>query len=219
MKLGAKGLGAVIAVDRGSDRPVYAQIADGLRTAIEDGTLLPGARLASTRSLATDWGVSRNTVLQAFEALLAEGYLEGRVGDGTYVTGTPPANPSSGPSQTGETAGQAGPQRLSPAFCFTLLPGFSAVPLALAVMFRTERFSVTISRCSRTSRAVVRWRNALRRLATLRCRRAINRRALAARLDRLPRRALDKACCCSLIASASASRWRPLGIGVNASGP
>lgn len=114
MKLGAKGLGAVIAIDRGSERPVYAQIADGLRTAIEDGTLLPGARLASTRSLATDWGVSRNTVLQAFEALLAEGYLEGRVGDGTYVTGTPPANPSSGPSQTGETAGQAGPQRLQP---------------------------------------------------------------------------------------------------------
>jgi GntR family transcriptional regulator/MocR family aminotransferase len=49
------------------------------------GRLPPGSRLPSTRSIASDLGVSRNTVMGAFDQLLAEGYLEGKVGSGTYV--------------------------------------------------------------------------------------------------------------------------------------
>jgi GntR family transcriptional regulator/MocR family aminotransferase len=57
-----------------------------LRARILSGQLTPGSRLPSSRALATQMGVSRNTVLAAYEQLWAEGYLEGRLGSGTYVT-------------------------------------------------------------------------------------------------------------------------------------
>lgn len=63
------------------------QLEDGLRGAILGGSLAPGARLPSTRALAARLGVSRTTVLAAFDRLLAEGYLAGRTGSGTYVAG------------------------------------------------------------------------------------------------------------------------------------
>jgi GntR family transcriptional regulator / MocR family aminotransferase len=56
-----------------------------LRTAILDGRLKPGARLPTTRSLATQHCISRGTVVNVFEQLLSEGYLESRVGSGTSV--------------------------------------------------------------------------------------------------------------------------------------
>jgi len=56
-----------------------------LREAVEAGTFAPGARLPASREQARALGVSRNTVLWAFERLQAEGYLVARVGDGTYV--------------------------------------------------------------------------------------------------------------------------------------
>ena len=61
------------------------QVYEGLRRAILECRLGPRARLPSTRSLARELGVSRNTVLAAYEQLLAEGYVVGRVGSGTYV--------------------------------------------------------------------------------------------------------------------------------------
>ena len=56
-----------------------------LRAAILDGRLKPGLRLPSTRILAESWGVSRNTVMGAYDLLLSEGYLFARHGAGTYV--------------------------------------------------------------------------------------------------------------------------------------
>lgn len=56
-----------------------------LRAAILDGRLKPGLRLPSTRILAESWGVSRNTVMGAYDLLLSEGYLYARHGAGTYV--------------------------------------------------------------------------------------------------------------------------------------
>src|SRR5215475_7100104 len=56
-----------------------------LRAAILDGRLKPGLRLPSTRILAESWGVSRNTVMGAYDLLLSEGYLFVRHGAGTYV--------------------------------------------------------------------------------------------------------------------------------------
>ena len=76
----------LITIDPSARVPLYQQLYDELRTAILTGRLAPGARLPATRELATTLGVARNTVLNAFDQLLAEGYLEGRVGDGTYVT-------------------------------------------------------------------------------------------------------------------------------------
>ncbi|MCG8352256.1 MAG: PLP-dependent aminotransferase family protein [Chloroflexales bacterium] len=80
----------LLALDQSSTTPLYRQLYDGLRQAILDGRIVPGARLPATRALATELGVSRNTVMSAFDQLFAEGYLEGRVGDGTYVTRTLP---------------------------------------------------------------------------------------------------------------------------------
>src|SRR5574338_611692 len=73
-------------LDASSSEPLYRQLYDALRRAILTGQLKPGTRLQSTRELAAELGVSRNTVLTAFEQLLAEGYLEGKTGSGTFVS-------------------------------------------------------------------------------------------------------------------------------------
>lgn len=75
-----------IRLDRGSAVPIHRQIFEGLRGFILEGRLSPGAQLPSTRTLAAEVGVSRSTVVSAYSQLLAEGYLEGRVGSGTYVS-------------------------------------------------------------------------------------------------------------------------------------
>src|SRR3546814_3844566 len=83
--------------------PLHRQLYDQLREAILAGRLAPGARLPSTRSLAAEMDLSRNTVATAFEQLLSEGYVEGRVGAGTYGSPVLPetllgaAGPAAGP--------------------------------------------------------------------------------------------------------------------------
>src|SRR5947209_13161364 len=72
--------------DGTSETPLYTPLYDCLRRAILKGQLAPGTRLQSSREMATELNVSRNTVVSAFEQLLAEGYLEGQVGSGTYVS-------------------------------------------------------------------------------------------------------------------------------------
>jgi GntR family transcriptional regulator / MocR family aminotransferase len=66
--------------------PLYQQIYDHLRLAILEGQLKKGAKLPSTRALADELGVSRNTILNAYDQLAAEGYLERLEGKGTFVT-------------------------------------------------------------------------------------------------------------------------------------
>ena len=77
---------AAVALDPSAGGPLHRQLYDALRGAVLSGHLAPGTRLASTRAMAQELGVSRNTVMAAFDQLLAEGYLEGRVGAGTFVT-------------------------------------------------------------------------------------------------------------------------------------
>jgi GntR family transcriptional regulator/MocR family aminotransferase len=72
------------------------QLYQALRERILDGRLRGGTRLPASRDLAALLGVSRNTVVRAFDQLYAEGYLQSRVGDGSYVAAlepsrTPPA--------------------------------------------------------------------------------------------------------------------------------
>lgn len=71
--------------DRASLEPLGTQLVRRLRSAIESGFFSPGSRLLPSRELARRIGVSRNTVTSAFEQLIAEGYLEARVGAGTFV--------------------------------------------------------------------------------------------------------------------------------------
>ncbi|MGE4404061.1 PLP-dependent aminotransferase family protein [Pseudomonas sp.] len=61
------------------------QLYQALRERILDGRLAGSSRLPASRDLAVRLGVSRNTVTRAFDQLYAEGYVEGRVGAGTYV--------------------------------------------------------------------------------------------------------------------------------------
>ena len=68
-----------------SDVPLYRQLYEGLRGQILAGIIPAGSRLPSVRTLVRELGVSRNTVVGALAQLSAEGYLEGRVGSGTYV--------------------------------------------------------------------------------------------------------------------------------------
>jgi len=86
----AAALLGTVALDRESEEPLYRQLYFAIREAILDGRLRPGTRLPSTRSLASDLAVSRNTVVIAFDQLLAEGYVDGRTGAGTYVSATLP---------------------------------------------------------------------------------------------------------------------------------
>src|SRR3954452_2998457 len=72
-------------LDRRGRMPLHRQLYDGLRAAILGGRLAPGDRLPATRTLAADLAVSRNTVTGAFDQLLAEGYLESRVGAVSFV--------------------------------------------------------------------------------------------------------------------------------------
>jgi GntR family transcriptional regulator / MocR family aminotransferase len=79
-----------IMLDHDAPVPLYRQVYEAFRAAILRRQLSPGARLPSTRTLARDLGISRYTVVEAFLQLLAEGYLEGKAGSGTYVTRTVP---------------------------------------------------------------------------------------------------------------------------------
>ena len=79
-----------LAVARSSTVPLHRQIYEGIRGAILEGRLRPGRRVPSSRALAAELAVSRLTVLTAYDQLLHEGYLEGRVGSGTFVSAALP---------------------------------------------------------------------------------------------------------------------------------
>jgi GntR family transcriptional regulator/MocR family aminotransferase len=66
-------------------RPLSAEVYRQLRAAILDGRLRLGDPLPATRELAARLAVSRNTVINAYQRLTAEGYLAGRAGSGTFV--------------------------------------------------------------------------------------------------------------------------------------
>jgi GntR family transcriptional regulator/MocR family aminotransferase len=74
-----------ILLDQHASAPLYRQLYERLRGSILAGHLEAGTRLPSTRVLASSLGVSRTTTALAYELLLLEGYLESRVGDGTWV--------------------------------------------------------------------------------------------------------------------------------------
>jgi GntR family transcriptional regulator / MocR family aminotransferase len=104
-------------LDRSAERPLAVQLADALRSATAGGVLRAGDRLPSTRALAGSLGVSRTVTAAAYDQLLAEGWVVGRRGAGTFVVG-PPAGRSraASPEIVTEPAGH------DPA-AISLLPG------------------------------------------------------------------------------------------------
>jgi GntR family transcriptional regulator/MocR family aminotransferase len=85
-----------IRLDASLPAPLYKQLYSRLRGEILAGQLRRGARLPSTRTLANELGVSRFTVVAAYDLLLLEGYLESRVGHGTVVSPNLPELPFPG---------------------------------------------------------------------------------------------------------------------------
>jgi GntR family transcriptional regulator / MocR family aminotransferase len=75
-----------------SKTPLHRQLYLAIKTAVLNGRLRPGARLPATRMIAEDLRLSRTTVLNAFDQLSAEGYLEGKIGSGTRVASAVPGD-------------------------------------------------------------------------------------------------------------------------------
>ena len=80
-----RGSALLIPLDSDAPEPLHRQVYHGLREAILAGRLPAGSQIPSTRWLADYLGVSRTTVLGAFDQLVAEGYIIGVVGSGSYV--------------------------------------------------------------------------------------------------------------------------------------
>jgi GntR family transcriptional regulator/MocR family aminotransferase len=123
-------------LELGRDQPghgVRAGLETALREAVRTGRLGPGVRLPSSRALAADLGVARNTVAEAYGQLVAEGWLTAVQGSGTRVAGqaatspAPAAHPAPAASQAraarqAPTAGQA-PVIGSPKAASSVPPG------------------------------------------------------------------------------------------------
>jgi GntR family transcriptional regulator/MocR family aminotransferase len=99
--------------ERGAQRVrVYRTVLDALQA----GTLQPGMRLPSARRLAADCAVSRGAVDEAFEQLKDEGFIERRVGDGSYVADRLPlsAAPAPRPERPASASAQRVIERFAP---------------------------------------------------------------------------------------------------------
>ncbi len=140
--------------------PLHRQLYEALRRAMLDGKLGAGERLPSSRDLAQDLQLSRNTVVAAINQLSVEGYLASRVGSGTYVNDSVPrASPGQNGRRSAGRASSAPPGRLSARglaltsrFCATDLevqpftPGiadFSAFPLTLWQRLQNKHWRMT----------------------------------------------------------------------------
>lgn len=75
----------LIAVDRDSSEPLYRQVRKAIEHGIAVGTLHPDRRLPSSRELARELGLSRNTITLAYQELIAEGFVESRLRKGLFV--------------------------------------------------------------------------------------------------------------------------------------
>lgn len=71
--------------ERESKSPLYRQLYEELRRQITEGSLPKGSRLPPTRKLSSEYRISRNTVIQAYQQLEIEGYVRSTVGSGYYV--------------------------------------------------------------------------------------------------------------------------------------
>ena len=99
-----------LAVDETAPEPLYRQLENQIRAAIFEARLRPGERLPSTRQLANDLGVARNTTKNAYRQLIVEGYLVTAAGSGTRVAEDLPEQLLHTPG------GTAGPDRKTAAF-------------------------------------------------------------------------------------------------------
>ncbi|MFI9321325.1 PLP-dependent aminotransferase family protein [Kitasatospora aureofaciens] len=99
---------------RAAGAGLRAALEDALREAVQDGRLAPGTRLPSSRALGEDLGIARNTVVEAYGQLTAEGWLNSRQGSGTTVARRAAPSPAVRPARS---------PRPRPAVRHDLMPG------------------------------------------------------------------------------------------------
>jgi len=100
--------------------PQYAQLTRAMKSAILDGRIVAGSRLPPTRELARELELSRTTVLAAYDQLRAEGFIDARVGSGSYVATLqsgaalqPPSRTIVAPSRYAQRARQVQDRRMA----------------------------------------------------------------------------------------------------------
>jgi GntR family transcriptional regulator/MocR family aminotransferase len=125
MKKMPTGIVPIIRVDRRAREPLHRQIYNAYRAAIVDRALRPKEQVPSTRTLASELGVSRIPVLNAYAQLLAEGYFESHVGAGTVVSSTLPDQVTVPQRHAASPGLPAGPRPIS-RYC-SLLPSVKNV--------------------------------------------------------------------------------------------
>ena len=119
--------------------PIYRQIYNFLRTAILRGDLAPGSSLPSSRDLAAELNVSRTVVLNAFEQLIAGGYIEGVRGSGTVVCNGIPKG-FSGLSEPDRSEVNSGPPPALSQFAQRLLDGLASQPAGPLLVKETHLY-------------------------------------------------------------------------------
>lgn len=137
-------------IEKGSSTPISRQIAEQIRTQCLTGQLEPGQCLPSVRQLAKELVVNVNTVVRVYERLAAEGLLEMRHGEGTFVL--PPPNASAVNAELGEQRDQF-MREFQAVVGRGVLIGFSVAELRRML---TEAASETRKQLSRDSRSEAR---------------------------------------------------------------
>jgi GntR family transcriptional regulator / MocR family aminotransferase len=157
----SSAIATLLAVDPSESVPLYRQLYDRVRGAILAGRFHAGEQLPSTRLLASDLGLSRNTVVGAFEQLIAEGYLQGATGSGTYVArelpeealhAPRPSAPAARPERRGprlSTRGRALAQSVSPALLRSSEPRPFRSGIPALEQFPYEIWTRLVTRCWR----------------------------------------------------------------------
>ncbi|WIX99200.1 PLP-dependent aminotransferase family protein [Amycolatopsis mongoliensis] len=128
-----------------------------LRDAVLDGRLRAGERLPPTRELARRLAVSRNTVAVAYDRLTADGFLTGRVGAGTYVSGSLPATkPRKAPAARGPRPKAIWRSLASPVAAVAEVPEYDfRVGIPDAALFPFETWRRLLARELRAAAAFV----------------------------------------------------------------
>ncbi|MCC7364032.1 MAG: PLP-dependent aminotransferase family protein [Dehalococcoidia bacterium] len=111
--------------------PAYRRLAEAIRDGILDGRFRPGEKLPPTRSVAASLKLARNTVLEAYEQLTAEGYLTARHGSGTYVAADLPERALHAPAPASSGPAKPEPAREAPLSAFGRRVVSGEVPLQM----------------------------------------------------------------------------------------
>lgn len=125
----------MITLDRSSPLSLYEQLYRGLKKAIISGELPPGKQLPSTRALALQYDISRNTVNTAYSQLLVEGFITSRPGSGFYVKKIPL------PVTLNQTTPSATPEAQSPSCTYDFAYGSLDINI-----YRNRAFRQAMSR-------------------------------------------------------------------------